>query len=78
MQLQLALIGLGEIGASVGLALRYQKKELIRIGLDSRKSAEEAAKRVDAVDRIEHSYAEVVKKAHLIVIAVPDGELEPV
>lgn len=78
MQLQLTLIGLGEIGASVGLALRYQKKDIFRVGLDSRKSAEEAAKRVDAVDKIEHSYADAVKKAHLIVIAVPDGELEPV
>ena len=55
MQLQLTLIGLGEIGASVGLALRYQKKDIFRVGLDSRKSAEEAAKRVDAVDKIEHS-----------------------
>ena len=78
MQLQLTLIGLGEIGASVGLALRYQKKDIFRVGLDSRKSAEEAAKRVDAVDKIEHSYADAVKKAHLIVIVVPDGELEPV
>lgn len=41
MQLQLALIGLGEIGASVGLALRYQKKELIRIGLDSLEMVQE-------------------------------------
>ena len=64
MQLQLTLIGLGEIGASVGLALRYQKKDIFRVGLDSRKSAEEAAKRVDAADKIEHSYADAVKKAH--------------
>ena len=70
MQLQLTLIGLGEIGASVGLALRYQKKDIFRVGLDSRKSAEEAAKRVDAVDKIEHSYADAVKKTQVFSFLV--------
>lgn len=74
MAIQITILGLGEVGASVGLALRYQKADLHRVGLDVLKSAEEAALRADAVDRITHSYAEAVKDAAIVVLSVPTSE----
>lgn len=76
MTIQITLIGLGEIGASIGLALRYQKKDLFRVGADSLKSAEEAAKQADAVDQIEHNLVQAVKNADIVVLAIPGAELE--
>lgn len=76
MAIQITILGLGETGASIGLALRYQKADLVRVGLDALKSAEEAATRADAVDRIIHSYAEAVKDAAIVVLSVPTSERE--
>ncbi len=77
MTIQITIIGLGEIGASIGLALRYQKKDLFRVGADHLKSAEEAAKRSDAVDQIEHNLPKAVKNADIVVLAIPGSELDP-
>lgn len=76
MTIQITIIGLGEIGASVGLALRYQKQELTRVGADYLKSAEEAAKRADAVDQIEHNIPTAVRNADIVILAIPGSELE--
>lgn len=78
MTIQITLIGLGEIGTSVGLALRYQKNDLRRIGADAKKSAEEAARKNDAVDTVQHNLPLAVKDADIIVLALPGDELESV
>ena len=76
MKIQIAIIGLGKTGASIGLALRYQKNDLYRVGTDCLRSAEEAAKRSGAVDQIESQLTKAVGNADIVILAIPGAELE--
>ena len=52
MNIQLTIIGLGQIGASVGLALAKHKESISRVGHDKDREAVNLAKENDAVDKI--------------------------
>ncbi len=78
MAVQITIIGLGEIGTSLGLALQYQKEQILRIGSDIHKYAEQNALSVDAIDRIEHNIFDAVKDADILFLAIPVDEIESV
>ena len=66
------IIGLGMVGASIGLALRNSKaapKQVI--GFDIAQDVQRSAKKVGAIDVTEWSLADAVNGANLIVIATP-------
>lgn len=73
-----SIIGLGLIGASIGLGLRQRGgpddqnwSPLEITGYDLNTGHQDAAKRINAVDRIESSLPNTVNQADLIVIATP-------
>ncbi len=73
-----SIIGLGLIGASIGLGLRdragldnRRESPLEIVGYDLNSGHQDAAKRINAVDRIEPSLPSAVHQADLIVIATP-------
>jgi len=71
-QSQLAIIGTGLIGTSVGLCLVGRKNRNYEIvGADRDRSHSKEAKRMGAIDREVGSLEEAVSKAGLIVIATP-------
>lgn len=76
MTVQVSIIGLGEIGTSLGLALRYQKADLKRIGSDLHKYAEENALAKDAVDQVIHPIIMATADADIILLAIPANQLE--
>lgn len=76
MAIQITIVGLGEIGTSLGLALKYQKKDLFRVGCDIHKYAEQNAESTDAVDKIQHNLFEATANADIIFFAVPTDALE--
>ena len=78
MAIQITIVGLGEIGTSLGLALKFQKKEILRVGCDIHKYAEQNAESVDAVDKIQHNLFNAVENADIIFLAIPTDELEEV
>ncbi len=78
MTIQITIVGLGEIGTSLGLALKYQKDEIRRVGCDIRKYAEENAMRIEAVDEIQHAIVDAVKAADIVFLAIPANEVESV
>ena len=51
MAIKLALVGLGQIGASIGLALEKQKENLQRVGHDRSPFVSREAKKRGAVDQ---------------------------
>ena len=59
--IQIAIIGLGEIGTSLGLALKYQKDEIYRVGMDVHKYATDNASEKGAVDRVSRNLLDAVK-----------------
>ena len=75
---EIAIIGLGEIGTSFGLALKYQKTDLHRVGYDSHKYAQDNALNTDAIDRIGRGIIDAVKNADIIILALPADQVEDV
>jgi prephenate dehydrogenase len=73
---QVALIGTGLIGGSVGLALR--REGLVVRGLDRDPTRADDAKRLGVLDEVARSVAEVVAGADLVVVAVPVGRIADV
>ena len=71
MTIQISIIGLGKIGASIGLALSPHTGQLSRTGNDIQPKVMQAAQKQGAVDRIEYNLPACVEKADIILLALP-------
>ncbi len=69
---QVAIIGTGLIGGSIGLALR--KKKITRVGFDRPEVLRKALK-PGAIDRKAGNLKEAVDGSDLIILAMPAGEI---
>ncbi|MFQ5401463.1 MAG: prephenate dehydrogenase [Anaerolineae bacterium] len=73
----IVIIGLGRIGASVGLALKQAMPELVIVGHDPDPDAAAVAKdQLGAVDKSERTLAGAVKTADILILTMPVAELE--
>ncbi|MCS7050379.1 MAG: prephenate dehydrogenase/arogenate dehydrogenase family protein [Thermomicrobium sp.] len=82
---QITIVGLGLIGASIGLGLRRWAAEsgsragsFRLVGFDLELLHQNEAKRIKAVDRTTWTLAEAVREADLIVVATPPGSVPEV
>jgi prephenate dehydrogenase len=81
---QVTIVGLGLIGASIGLGLRKwatergQRNALQLVGFDIELVHQNEAKRIKAVDRTTWSLAEALREADLIVVATPPAAVPEV
>ncbi|TFH37468.1 MAG: prephenate dehydrogenase [Anaerolineales bacterium] len=73
---EILLIGLSQVGTSLGLALENSQGEVIRVGYDPDKKNNTAAKAAGAVDRIVSHPRLAVSSADLIIFALPHHEVE--
>ncbi len=71
MTIQISIIGLGQIGASIGLALQGQKGKMVRAGNDIELAIARRAEKMGAVDRVEINLPNLVKDADLVILALP-------
>ncbi|NOH01476.1 MAG: prephenate dehydrogenase [Chloroflexi bacterium] len=71
MPVQITIIGLGQIGASIGLALAAHKDKAITIGHDKDFSIEQRAKKLGAVTATNHNLPGAVENADLVILAIP-------
>lgn len=71
MSVQITIIGLGQIGASIGLALADQEKTLVRVGHDIDPGVMRQAKQMGAVDRVSVNLYRAVGGADLVLLALP-------
>lgn len=72
---RVAIIGLGLIGGSLGLALRQAKAARQVAGYDLQKGVGERARKLGAIDQPCSSLAEAVRGAELIILATPVGAM---
>jgi prephenate dehydrogenase len=75
MKIQLTIIGLGQIGASAGLALSKYKDSIIRVGHDKSREAVNLAKENGAVDNIALTLSGAVSEADIVLLAMPLQEI---
>ncbi len=71
MTVQITIIGLGQVGASIGLALASHKDSVVCVGHDKDFSIERAAQQKGAVDKTEHNLPKAVQDARLVLLALP-------
>jgi prephenate dehydrogenase len=74
---QITIIGLGMIGASMGLALRQAGVASAVTGHDKDMGIANQARKLEAVDRAEWNLISACEKADLIILATPLGAIEP-
>jgi prephenate dehydrogenase len=75
MAVQITIIGLGQIGASVGLALKDKKDQLIRIGHDKEIEISRQAEKLGAIDRADINLPHSVQNADLVVLSLPVDQM---
>ncbi len=75
MAIQITIIGLGQIGGSIGLALAGQKAALKRVGHDKKVDVERAAQSKGAVDEVKHNLPSAVRDADLVLLCLPVSQV---
>lgn len=73
---RVAIIGLGLLGGSIGLAVRQHAPDITTLGYDRDSSVREAARTRALADTICDSMEETVRDADLVILCVPVGAME--
>jgi prephenate dehydrogenase len=71
MPIQVTIIGLGQIGASIGLALAEKKDLVVRMGHDKEPGISKKAEKLGAVDKTHYNLPAAVRDAEIVVLALP-------
>ena len=74
---RVAIIGLGLIGGSLGLALRQARAAQQVAGFDLYKGVGDRARKLGAIDQSCASLAEAARGSELIILATPVGAMRP-
>lgn len=72
---QIAIVGLGPLSASIGLALRKARQDLLVVGTDRDQALATRMQKLGAVDRVERNPASACQDAGLIIIAEPLSDM---
>ncbi len=75
MAVQITIIGLGQIGGSIGLALAAHKDKIKRVGHDKDADTARAAQKAGAVDKIKFNLPASVEGSDVVVLALPLNEV---
>jgi prephenate dehydrogenase len=73
MTVQITIIGLGQIGSSIGLALKAHNVNVHLMGHDKDLQIAKEAQKVGAVDEIKHNLPASVRDAKIVILALPLG-----
>jgi prephenate dehydrogenase len=71
MAIQVTLIGLGQIGASFGMAMANQKNPIQRVGHDREPSIARSAEKKGAVDKTSFNLPNAVREADFVILSLP-------
>jgi prephenate dehydrogenase len=75
MTINIAIIGLGQIGASIGLALAEHPKLVYRVGHDRDFQNAQRAEKMGAVDKMTHNLLAAVREADLVLLSLPIDQI---
>ena len=75
MTIQITILGLGQVGASIGLALAEKKDTILRVGNDREPEIAKRAQKLGAVDQVQYNLPNSVKKADVVLLCMPVDEI---
>jgi prephenate dehydrogenase len=75
MSVQITIVGLGQIGSSIGLALKAHEVDVLRVGHDKDPQAGKEAQRMGAVDDLKYNLPASVRDAKIVILALPLAEV---
>jgi len=75
MTVQVTIIGLGQIGTSIGLALAEHADLVRRIGHDKDHSVARAAEKLGALDEVKINLPDSVREADIVLLSLPVSEI---
>jgi prephenate dehydrogenase len=75
MSTQVTIIGLGQIGASLGLALSEHKDEMKRVGHDLDIVIARQAEKLGAIDRVAVNIPSAVEKSKVVLLSLPSDQV---
>jgi len=75
MAIQITILGLGRVGASIGLALAAIKDQAKRAGHDSEPGVARQAEKMGAVDKTYFNLLSAVRGADVVIMALPVDEI---
>jgi prephenate dehydrogenase len=76
MTVQITIIGLGQIGTSIGLALNGKKDLLFRVGHDRDLGTARQAEKMGAVDKISGNIPNAVRGADIVILSLPIDQIQ--
>ena len=71
MTIQITIVGLGQIGSSIGLALKARNLDLRIVGHDKDAEAAKEAHKLGAVDDLKYNLPASVREARIVILALP-------
>ena len=75
MTVQITIVGLGQIGASAGLALAEHENILYRVGHDKDPGVAKQAKKNGAVDDVKFNLPAAIREAKIVLLSLPVHEM---
>jgi len=77
MSVELTIIGFGQVGASIGLALADKSLDINRSGYEFSAVLAAKADKAGIVDKVQRNIHTSVEKADLVILDVPEDEIRP-
>jgi prephenate dehydrogenase len=75
MSVQITIVGLGQIGSSIGLALKAHNVTMRRVGHDKDPQAGKEAQQIGAVDDVKYNLPASIRDAKIVFLALPLSEM---
>ena len=75
MTVQITVIGLGQIGTSIGLALEPQKERILRVGHDRNMDISRQVEKMGAFDKIIYNLHASVEQADIVILAIHEDQI---
>src|ERR1043165_9746790 len=71
MSVQITIVGLGQIGSSIGLALKAHEVNVHRVGHDKDLQAAKESQKAGAVDDVKYNLPASIRDAKIVILALP-------
>jgi len=76
MTIQITIIGLGQIGTSIGLSLAKETERIKRVGNDRALDVQNKAKKMGAFDVVNYNLPSAVEEADVVILSIPFDQVE--